>query len=85
MRGTPAECDGCLARQVQLARWVLARRAIAACPGGDSELAFHVCGGPAGTTLEQLAAVAGSRWHIEECLQAGRNEARLASYDLVHA
>lgn len=32
--------------------------------------------------LEQLVAVAGSRWTIEECLQAAKNEAGLASHQI---
>ena len=43
--------------------WLLARRSIAK-PG---ELAYYVCFGPAGTTLEELVKVAGSQWAIEEC------------------
>jgi SRSO17 transposase len=63
-------------------RWVLARRSIPTDPGEESELAFYVCAGPADTTLEQLAAVAGGRWRIEECFQAAKNEAGLASYQV---
>jgi len=61
-------------------RWLLARRSIPHTPEETPELAFYVCAGPAGTTLEQLIAVAGARWAIEECLQAAKNEAGLASY-----
>ena len=64
------------------ARWVLARRSIPTDPGQEPELAFYVCAGPAGTTLEQLVAVAGGRWRIEECFQAAKNEAGLASYQV---
>src|SRR3712207_7016095 len=42
------------------ARWVLARRSIPADPGTEPELAYSVCAGPVGTTLEQLVAVAGT-------------------------
>src|ERR671910_802083 len=63
-------------------RWVLARRSIPQTPEETPELAFYVCAGPAGTTLEQLVAVAGSRWAIEECFQAAKNEAGLASYQV---
>ena len=41
--------------------WLLARRSLAD-PG---ELAYYVFYGPAGTTLEELARVAGTRWAIE--------------------
>ncbi|SFU06803.1 DDE superfamily endonuclease, partial [Geodermatophilus amargosae] len=64
------------------ARWMLARRAIPASLGEEPELAYYVCAGPAGTTLEQLIAVAGGRWRIEECFQAAKNEAGLASYQV---
>jgi SRSO17 transposase len=64
------------------ARWVLARRSIPADPGAEQELAYYVCAGPADTTLEQLIAVAGGRWRIEECFQAAKNEAGLASYQV---
>src|SRR3954463_15175492 len=64
------------------ARWVLARRTIPKGPDEPAELAFYVCAGPAETTLEQLIAVAGGRWRIEECFQAAKNEAGLASYQV---
>jgi SRSO17 transposase len=63
------------------ARWLLARRSIPG-PGVEPELAFYVSAGPAGTTLEQLVAVAGARWSIQECLQAAKNESGLASYQV---
>src|SRR3954464_1101829 len=63
-------------------RWVLARRTIPKGPDEPAELAFYVCAGPAETTLEQLIAVAGGRWRIEECFQAAKNEAGLASYQV---
>jgi SRSO17 transposase len=64
------------------ARWVLARRGIPTDPGEEPGLAYYVCAGPAETTLEQLVAVAGGRWRIEECFQAAKNEAGLASYQV---
>jgi SRSO17 transposase len=63
-------------------RWALARRSIPQTPEETPELAFYVCAGPAGTTLEELVAVAGGRWRIEECFQAAKNEAGLASYQV---
>src|SRR3954464_15114501 len=63
-------------------RWVLARRSIPKGPDEPAELAYYVCAGPAETTLEQLIAVAGGRWRIEECFQAAKNEAGLASYQV---
>ncbi len=64
------------------ARWVLARRSIPIDPGEESQLAYYVCAGPTDTSLEQLVAVAGGRWRIEECFQAAKNEAGLASYQV---
>jgi SRSO17 transposase len=64
------------------ARWMLARRSIPTTPGEPAELAFYVCAGPAETSLERLIAVAGSRWAIEECFQAAKNQAGLASYQV---
>src|SRR3954465_15914945 len=64
------------------ARWVLARRSIPSDPGKEPELAYYVYAGPADTTLEQLVAVAGGRWRIEECFQTAKNEAGLASYQV---
>jgi SRSO17 transposase len=64
------------------ARWVLARRSIPQTPEETPELACYVCAGPAETPLEQLIAVAGDRWRIEECFQAAKNEAGLASYQV---
>jgi SRSO17 transposase len=64
------------------ARWVLARRTIPTGSDEPAELAFYVCAGPTDTTLEQLIAVAGGRWRIEECFQAAKNQAGLASYQV---
>ena len=50
--------------------WLLARRSIAK-PG---ELAYYVCYGPAGTTLEELVRVAGRRWAIEECFEEAKGQ-----------
>jgi SRSO17 transposase len=63
-------------------RWALARRSLPTEPGEEPELAFYVCAGPADTGLQQLITVAGGRWRIEECFQAVKNEAGLASYQV---
>jgi SRSO17 transposase len=55
--------------------WVLARRRLS-----DGEIAYYVCFGPARTTLNELITVAGTRWAIEECFQAAKNEAGLDHY-----
>jgi SRSO17 transposase len=64
------------------ARWVLARRGIPQRADEPAELAFYVCAGPAETPLGQLIAVAGGRWRVEECFQAAKNQAGLASYQV---
>jgi len=64
------------------ARWLLARRSIPTSPTEEPELAYYACAGPAETPLEQLIGVAGSRWRVEECFQAAKNEAGLASYQV---
>src|SRR5688572_28596522 len=64
------------------ARWLLARRSIPTDPGEKPEQAYYICAGPTDSTLEQLIAVAAGRWRIEECFQAAKNEAGLASYQV---
>ena len=58
--------------------WLLARRSIAK----PEELAYYVCYGPAGTTLEGLARVAGTRWAIEECFEAAKGQVGLDQYEV---
>ena len=58
--------------------WLLARRSIAK-PG---ELAYYVCFGPAGTSLEELVRVAGTRWAIEECFEEAKGEVGLDQYEV---
>ena len=58
--------------------WLLARRSIAK-PG---ELAYYVCFGPAGTRLEELVRVAGTRWAIEECFEEAKGEVGLDQYEV---
>ena len=58
--------------------WLLARRSLAK-PG---ELAYYVCYGPAGTTLEELVRSAGTRWTIEECFEEAKGEVGLDQYEV---
>ena len=58
--------------------WLLARRSMAK-PG---ELAYYVCFGPAGTTLEELVRAAGTRWAIEECFEEAKGEVGLDQYEV---
>ena len=63
--------------------WLLVRRQIE--PGEGKtyrDLAFYRCAGPAATPLQELVRVAGARWAIEECFQAGKNEAGLDHYQV---
>ena len=50
--------------------WLLARRSIAK----PEELAYYVCFGPEGTTLEELVRVAGTRRTIEECFEEAKGQ-----------
>ncbi len=59
-------------------RWVLARRSLAR----PSEIAYYLAFAPHGTTVAELVRVAGSRWAIEECFQAAKNECGLDEYEV---
>lgn len=58
------------------------RRSIA-----DGELAYFHCYNPRGEPMTELVRVIGTRWPIEECFQAAKNEAGLDNYQvrLYHA
>ena len=58
--------------------WLLVRRSIAK----PEEFAYYVCYGPAGTTLEELARVAGTRWAIEECFEEAKGQVGLDQYEV---
>jgi SRSO17 transposase len=47
-----------------------------------SELAFYLCHAPQPVSLAVLVKVAGTRWCVEECFQAGKNEAGLDHYQV---
>ncbi|WP_425573579.1 IS701 family transposase, partial [Nocardiopsis rhodophaea] len=57
-------------------RWLLARRSIT----DPDETAYYICFADEHTPLEELARVAASRWAIEECFQAAKNETGLDHY-----
>ena len=46
------------------------------------ELAYYVCYGPTGTTLEELVRVAGTRWAIEECFEEAKGQVGLDQYEV---
>jgi SRSO17 transposase len=58
--------------------WLLARRSIT----DPDDIAYYLCYGPADTDLAELVRVAGSRWAIEECFQAAKNETGLDHYQV---
>ena len=47
-----------------------------------SELAFYLCHTPQPVPLAVLVRVPGTRWAVEECFQAGKNEAGLDHYQV---
>ena len=58
--------------------WLLARRSIS----DPAEIAYYACYGPRRSSTADLAWVAGSRWHIEECFQQAKGEAGLDHYQV---
>lgn len=58
--------------------WLLARRSLA----DPADLAHYVCFGPRDASLAALVRVAGSRWAIEECLEAAKGEVGLDQYEV---
>ncbi|GHI33372.1 hypothetical protein Sdagh_51020 [Streptomyces daghestanicus] len=59
-------------------RWVMARRS----PSNPGELAYYLAYAPVGVEITELARIAGSRWAIEECFQAAKNECGLDQYEV---
>jgi SRSO17 transposase len=59
-------------------RWVLLRRSVA----DPAELTAYVCCAPDGATLADLMRVAGSRWTVESCCEAAKQEVGLAEYEV---
>jgi SRSO17 transposase len=58
--------------------WLLVRRSLA----DPSEVAYYVVFGHDDATLEALVRVAGTRWTIEECLEAAKGEVGLDEYEV---
>nr|WP_182903033.1 IS701 family transposase [Microbispora sp. H10830] len=63
-------------------RWLLARRSLIPGAKGELEIAYYLCYGPVGTTMDDLVRVAGARWAIEECFQTAKNETGLDHYQV---
>jgi len=59
-------------------RWALARRSISR----PDQIAYYLAHAPVGTGVDLLVRVAGSRWAIEECFQAAKNECGLDQYEV---
>jgi SRSO17 transposase len=58
--------------------WLLARRSLK----DPDDVAYYACYGPRRSRLVDLAWIAGSRWHVEECFQQAKNEAGLDHYQV---
>ncbi|MFJ9858268.1 IS701 family transposase, partial [Streptomyces albogriseolus] len=43
---------------------------------------YYLAYAPVGVEIAELARIAGSRWAIEECFQAGKNECGLDQYEV---
>jgi SRSO17 transposase len=65
-------------REEGVEHWVLARRSLK----DRTEIAYHVCFAPEGTTLDTLLRIAGTRWTVEECFQTAKNECGLDHYQV---
>ncbi|MFG3399511.1 IS701 family transposase [Streptomyces parvus] len=59
-------------------RWVLARRSLS----DPTEIAHYLAHAPVGIEIDELARIAGSRWAVEECFQAAKNECGLDEYEV---
>lgn len=60
------------------ARWLLLRRSVS----DPTDVTPYVCFAPVGTTLAALVQVAGSRWTVEICFEAAKQEVGLAQYEV---
>ena len=58
--------------------WLLVRRSLA----DPTDLAYYVCYGPAATTLAALVRLAGTRWAVEEVIEAAKGEVGLDQYEV---
>jgi SRSO17 transposase len=78
MASLPPHPDDHLGAPDAFQRWLLVRRSIT----DPDELAYYLCFGPAGTTIDELVRVVGARWAIQECFQAAKNEVGLDQYQV---
>jgi SRSO17 transposase len=56
--------------QPEWEHWLLIRRSMK----DINERAYYICFAPAGTTLAELAGVAGLRWTVETCFETAKDE-----------
>jgi SRSO17 transposase len=59
-------------------RWLLARRSLEE----PREVAYYVVFAPVKTPLQEMVRAAGSRWSIEECIEAAKGEVGLDQYEV---
>jgi SRSO17 transposase len=59
-------------------RWLLIRRSAT----DPTDVAYFVCGGPPGTTVQELVAVAGTRWAVEDLFELGKGDCGLDEYEV---
>jgi SRSO17 transposase len=59
-------------------RWRLIRRSAA----DPAEVAYFVCGGPPGTTLQKPVEIAGTRWAVEDLFELGKGDCGLDEYEV---
>jgi SRSO17 transposase len=59
-------------------RWAMARRNLS----DPNEIAYYLAYAPSDTDVPELARVVGSRWAIEECFQAAKNQCGLDEYEV---
>ena len=60
------------------ARWLLIRRSVS----DPEDVAYFACGGPPGTSLEELVRIAGARWAIEDLFELAKGDCGLDEYEV---
>lgn len=65
-------------REAGWEHWLLVRRSLE----DADDLAYYVCFAPSGTLLTALVRVAGTRWAIEECIEAAKGQVGLDQYEV---
>ncbi len=67
-----------MVRREDRRHWGLARRSVSR----PEEISYSIAYCPAGTTLDELIRIAGSRWAVEECFQTAKQECGLDDYQV---